>query len=322
MNPNSTNVRSLPFALRLARTTLRAAAAVSPPAAARVAERLFLSPPRHAAPRREREALARAERFEVRDGRTRLSAFRFGEGPAVLAVHGWGGRAGQMAPIALALAEAGCAAVAFDGPGHGGSSGRTASVIQFGDAVAAVAERLGARAAVGHSAGAAGVAYALLRHRVPLDAAVLVGPPHTPESFVSDFSAALGLGARVEALVRERLARRFGVRVEELDLLAHPGTARATTPLLVVHDRGDAEVPFEHGAAIARAWPGARLLATEGLGHRRVLRDRAVAAEIAAFVAGRLRRCGCGRLAGYGVDRDRCAACALERGLLTKRWAA
>ena len=46
-----------------------------------------------------------------------------------------------------------------------------------------------------------------------------------------------------------------------------------TAPVLVVHDRGDAEIPWQHGAAIARAWRGAEMLITEGLGHRRILRD-------------------------------------------------
>jgi len=42
-------------------------------------------------------------------------------------------------------------------------------------------------------------------------------------------------------------------------------------PLFVIHDRGDAEIPWQHGMAITRAWRGADLLMTEGLGHRRIL---------------------------------------------------
>jgi len=41
----------------------------------------------------------------------------------------------------------------------------------------------------------------------------------------------------------------------------------------VLHDRRDAEVPFAHGAALAAAWPGAALRPSDGLGHRRILRD-------------------------------------------------
>jgi pimeloyl-ACP methyl ester carboxylesterase len=56
-------------------------------------------------------------------------------------------------------------------------------------------------------------------------------------------------------------------------------------PLLLVHDRQDAETSWADSAAIAQAWPGSRLVTTTGLGHRRILRDPAVVAEVVGFVA-------------------------------------
>ena len=54
------------------------------------------------------------------------------------------------------------------------------------------------------------------------------------------------------------------------------GRVRPVPPTLVIHDRDDKEVRWEDGAAIAGAWPGARLETTTGLGHRRILRDPVV----------------------------------------------
>jgi pimeloyl-ACP methyl ester carboxylesterase len=42
---------------------------------------------------------------------------------------------------------------------------------------------------------------------------------------------------------------------------------RVTTPALVLHSRGDARVPFEHGLSLARAIPGARFVALESKNH-------------------------------------------------------
>ncbi|MCG8461178.1 MAG: hypothetical protein MI919_33245, partial [Holophagales bacterium] len=39
------------------------------------------------------------------------------------------------------------------------------------------------------------------------------------------------------------------------------------------------------GAALAAAWPGARMSSTEGLGHHRLLRSEAVAATACRFVS-------------------------------------
>jgi pimeloyl-ACP methyl ester carboxylesterase len=298
----------------MALAPLRAAFAVlgrlAPGAAGAVAERLFLTPPRHAAPAREREALAAAEPFEVRLGRTALRAWRLGEGPAVLLVHGWGGRGGQLLPLGGPLREAGCALVTFDGPAHGRSGGRVASVPAFADAISAVAEQSGARAAVAHSMGGAGLALAMLRG-LPLEAAVLVGPPRSPARFFQAFGEAVGLPPRARDAARARLTRRLGFDIEALDL-PRMAAGAPPVPMLVVHDRGDAEVPFADGADIARAWPGARLLATEGLGHRRILRDPAVARAAAAFVLEHAARCACGRTAR---SDGACEGCRLSAEL-------
>jgi hypothetical protein len=46
-------------------------------------------------------------------------------------------------------------------------------------------------------------------------------------------------------------------------------------------------VPWQKGVSFARDWPGARLVSTRGLGHRRVLQDERVTALAAEFIAGR-----------------------------------
>lgn len=283
----STTVRSVQ--LRTLRAGLSLARALAPPLAARAAARLFLTPPRFEPPRGEREALARGEPFEVPLGAGALHAWRFGDGPPVLLVHGWGGRGGQMTSLVPAVMAAGLSALVFDGPAHGASSGHLASVPHFADAVAAVAEHTGARAGVGHSMGAAGLALAMIRG-MPLQAAVFVAPPRSPDGYVAQFSRAMGLGPPAEARLRAELARRLGIDPAALDLPRMTGGMEA--PLLVFHDRDDREVAWADGAAIAAAWKGARLVTTSGLGHNRILRDASVAGESADFLARHLRAGG------------------------------
>lgn len=309
----STNVRSItaPAPLRLAFAAL---GTVAPSLAARAGERLFLSPRRHAL-RGPRDRLDGAETFLVRSGGEVLRAWRLGEGPPVLLVHGWGGRAEQLAPFVGPLRAAGCAPVLFDAPAHGASTGRLTSGLGFAEAVAAVAAAVGARGAIAHSLGAAGLAWALASG-LALDAAVLVAPPRGPVDFFRRFCEALALRPGVRDATRARLERRLGIDLEDFDLSRRVGAG----PLLVVHDRHDREVPWSDGLAIARAWPRASFLSTSGLGHRRILRDEAVTARAAAFVVDRLARCACGRLAG--PEGERCGQCALERDLFhaPSRW--
>jgi pimeloyl-ACP methyl ester carboxylesterase len=316
----STTVRSTHLPRRVeppwtAAAALRLARLGGTGAAAAVAERLFLSPPRHRTGGEEPAALAGADRFEVVAAGERLACWRVGiHGPAVLLVHGWGGRGRQLAPFVASLRSAGASAILFDAPAHGASTGRLASGFHVAEAIAAIVAATGARGAIGHSLGGLAVAIALARG-VPLDAVVLVGPPRTPASFFAAFADAFALPGGVRTAARERIARRFGVAMEDVDAAAI--AARLRTPALVVHDRADAEVPFADGEAIARAWPGARLAATDGLGHRRVLRAPEVHEEAARFLAANLPRCDrCGRLASSDPEVGGvCEGCRLGEEL-------
>jgi hypothetical protein len=60
--------------------------------------------------------------------------------------------------------------------------------------------------------------------------------------------------------------------------------------LLVLHDRDDKEVPLRAGREIARAWPGAELFVTNGLGHQRILRDPRAMEMVVGFVDANRRR--------------------------------
>ncbi|HTL97967.1 MAG TPA: alpha/beta fold hydrolase [Holophagaceae bacterium] len=268
--------------LRTLRTTLRAMDAVAPDLARRWTQHLFTTPPRHAAPEAERAALRRACPFRFSSGGLRLQGWSWGEGPAVLLAHGWGGRGSQLHAFVRPLLDEGYSVLAFDGPGHGRSEGRTASVPTFAQAMRDLAAARGPfHAVIGHSFGGATAAYALSRG-LPASRAVLIAAPESPRIFYLELLEALGFpGARHEALLAS-LERDFGVRFDDVH---GPSRAREIrVPGLVIHDASDREVPMAHGEAYAAAWPGAKLVRTQGLGHRRILRDAEVVAKTVAFL--------------------------------------
>src|SRR5262245_32039223 len=308
----STNVR-LPAWTRLAfRVLVRRA----PSLAAALAERLFFTPPRPR-PSRGLPVLARGRRFHVSAAGRWIAAWRWGRGPTIVLVHGWGGRAAQLTSFVSPLLERGFSVVAFDAPGHGESGRGLSSAPEFARALRAVLDDDAVHGVVAHSLGAAAAALALgdglAAHRV-----VFLGPAADPPAWIPPFAAALGLPPAVTDRVRERSERRLGLPWSALRL---PEQARGmTAPLLVVHDRGDREVPVRDGRAIAAAWPGARLLETTGLGHNGALRDPAVIAEAVAHLAGRSALCACGAPAD---DGETCVACGLDQDLFDRdaRWA-
>lgn len=280
----STNVRSI--ALGALGGTLRALERTAPPLAAGLAEVLFRTPHRHRAPARERDWLAGSRPLRLRYGGEALPAWAWGEGPAVVLVHGWEGRGGQMGALARGIAAAGFTAVAFDAPAHGGSRRRLGSLPQFAGALrAAAAEAGGAHAVVAHSFGAAAACWAVAEG-MPVERLALLAPAWDLDGYMTRFGEMLGVRRdTVDAMVA-RLERRFAF---DWRVARRPAVAAARrapdTSVLVVHDAEDEETPLQGGAEVARAWPRGGLLTTRGLGHRRLLRDPAVVAAVAGHVA-------------------------------------
>ncbi|MGE5233362.1 MAG: alpha/beta hydrolase [Acidobacteriota bacterium] len=277
-----------PWTVRLAGGALRGLEKVSPASAATCAGWLFCAPRRHRPPDHERRLLAGAERSTLRVEGDSLPAWIWGQGPTVLLVHGWEGRAGQLGTLATALAGAGVRAIAFDAPGHGGARWRLSSGIQFAAAIHAARERFGPlRAVVAHSLGCTAASLAVLQGLQP-QRLVFLAPAADLGRFTRGFGDLLGLAPATVRRMEKRFDGRFSMRwdtARRANLEAAEFLADA--PLLVVHDRDDHEVPHAGGAAIADAWRRGRLLTTHGLGHRRILRHPQVVNEVVAFLAPR-----------------------------------
>lgn len=286
----STNVRSWVGTVpRMLGGAVRALSLLSTQWAALAALRLFTFPTRHRAPSREAASVGQSRPMPIPFGRGALAARAWGEGHrTVLLVHGWSGRAGQMGAIGEALAEAGLRAVAVELPGHGGSPGRTLNLFEAADAVAAAVRHVGpVEAIVAHSFGVPASVYAM-RTGFPLDRLVAVAPAD-PARAVPRFTRILGLGGHLRTAMLDLLARRFGIPLEALEL-AHMARD-LELPGLVIHDRLDPMIAFADAQRLHASWTRSSLMATEGLGHGRILRDPAVVAAIVEFVTddGRLR---------------------------------
>ncbi|PRP95882.1 Alpha/beta hydrolase family protein [Enhygromyxa salina] len=268
--------------LRSANTVL---SPVVPRVSGGIAARLFTTPRRHDPPVRELIAEQQGERERVDFGPDggELSVLRFGQGPRVLAMHGWEGRATQWGPLAGRLDRAGFELVALDGPAHGHSPGRRAHPVAFADALLAADRKFGPFAAVvGHSMGVPSVAIALARG-LRAEQAVLIAGPSNVEDVLARFAAMLGLGPAAAREVEVRVLDIVGSSARELSIAEL--SRRVRQPALVIHSKDDREVPFADALDHVDHWPDARLLAVDGLGHRRIIRDEAVLEAIVDVIA-------------------------------------
>lgn len=214
--------------------------------------------------------------------------------PAVLAMHGWGANASTMWPVVPPLLDAGMAVLLLDARCHGDSDDEAfTSMPRFAEDIAAGLRWLRAQpqvdaqrlALIGHSVGAA----AALLH------AASAAAGDGPRAVVS-----LSAFAHPQELMRRWLAERripfplVGEAVLEqvqavigarFDDIAPLHTIRALRcPVLLVHGRDDATVPFGDALRLQQAADRAGLLEVDG-GHdlREALAPHQ--AQIVAFLA-------------------------------------
>lgn len=274
--------------LRLFRFALGTSEKVSPRLAVRAAHRLFVTPlpPRWLRRAARWEADWKIESWPFEEAAlTVYSVPAAPHGPVALLVHGWGGHARQLLPLAETLAEHGFRPVLLEMPAHGRSAGAVSSLPQFARAIDYAVGRLqqeghqvGLLAA--HSLGASAAAYVTGRG-LPVGKLVLIAPPASPRAYTHYFAGVFGLGEGTRAGMQKRIEAREGVLMQQFEPPAVG--SRIRVPTLVVHDREDRINGFADGQAFARAVTGAELVATEGLGHRKVLKDPAVLARIVLF---------------------------------------
>jgi predicted alpha/beta hydrolase family esterase len=277
-------------AVRLFRLALGASQRLWPALAVRGALRLFSTPlpPRWLQRRRRWPDGWRIESWPFEDASLTLYSRAVApHGPVALLLHGWGGHAGQMLALADALAGQGLRPVIVEAPAHGRSRGAVSNLPQFARAIEYVTARLRQDghvigALVAHSLGANAAAWSAHRG-LPAARLVLIAPPASPREYTRLFADVFGLSEATRAAMQRRVEAREAILMQQFEPAAVG--ARVTVPTLIVHDRGDGINRFADGVAFRDAIAGARLLATEGLGHRRILTDPAALQAIAAFVA-------------------------------------
>jgi pimeloyl-ACP methyl ester carboxylesterase len=275
--------------LRVFRLALAATQRLWPALAVRVAFRIFGTPlpPRWLHRRTAWDHAWEVERWPFEDASLTLyTPPSRPQGPIALLVHGWGGDAGQMLPLAGTLAAAGLRPVLVDLPAHGRSDGSVSNLPQFARAIEYTVARLqqqghGVHAVVAHSLGANAAARAASRIG-GVQRLVLLAPPSSPRDYTRLFAHVFGLSETNRAAMQALVEAREGALMADFE---PPAVGpRIAAPTLVVHDRGDRINPFAHGEAFAAHIEGAQLVATEGLGHRKVLKDPAVLDAVAAFL--------------------------------------
>jgi len=283
--PGSRKLR-LPLLLRAIRWAFPKVESMAPRVADAWFVKLFFTPVRFRMQPVEQVLLQQAGRFTIRAGGQFVEAYSWGEGPAVLFVHGWAGRGPQFHAFIRAFVAAGFRAIAFDAPAHGLSKGKQTSLVDFKDAIQALHKKEGAFSAiVAHSLGGAATLFALTEG-VFAEKLITISTPASDEEILHEFASRIGASPAHEAYLRAYVERRLGRQFHHLMAPHFAGALPMPIDWLILHDEQDKEASVKNTELLLKAYPRARAVLTSGLGHIRILRDDGVVSQCLAFVKG------------------------------------
>ena len=206
------------------------------------------------------------------------------DGPKVLFVHGWNGRSSQFYRIIELLSDNGYDITAVDLPGHGRSSRSNTNLPEIVDLVSEMMKSRGPyHGVVCHSFGCV-AALNSLRHGAGCEKLVLISTGmYEAKPTFKGFVGLFGLDAEY-----------YTHRLFDLDDSIHgvnPGdlgldqfSAQIETETLIVHCEDDKEAVKEIALALHEDMKNSTLYLTEGLKHRRILRDEKVAEMVLNFL--------------------------------------
>ena len=84
-------------------------------------------------------------------------------------------------------------------------------------------------------------------------------------------------------IIFRRNDRKYNEKIENYTV--HEQIKKIEIPIFIIHDKNDLDVPYSASENIHRNAKNSKLLLTEKLGHRKILGDSKVIAEIKEFVS-------------------------------------
>lgn len=184
---------------------------------------------------------------------------------SLIILHGWGGNAELMLPMAQPFHKAGINVLLIDARNHGNSDGDTfSSLPRFAEdldhAIAWLRQQYPQRARrlalLGHSVGAGAALLSASRTR-DLDAVISISAFAHPEWMMKRYLQRLHLPTPLLNLVLRYVQWVIGHRFSEIAPIST--VCRIDCPILLVHGQADSTVPVEDARAIADGCPGAAL---------------------------------------------------------------
>jgi esterase/lipase len=269
---------------------------LTPGLAGKLAVFLFFKPLKKSRKQFEQTKLNRAEKKRIQlqnlpyhhNPFGTYALYSWGQGPAVLLVHGWGGRGSQLEEFIDPLVEAGYQVLAFDAFAHGDSSGKSTNVMEFVSIIQDIEKRTGGfDAMIAHSLGGMAAVLAIKRG-VAAQKIITINSPVSVDFIFTAFAAQINASSKSVGYISDFIEKITRMSIDEFS--ADQFISGSQVQGMIIHDTDDKEVPVDQAYSLHQSWENSTLTLTHRLGHRRILRDSRTISNIMRFLNSRVKQ--------------------------------
>ncbi len=262
---------------------------LAPQLAARWAYKMFFTPKGLPRPDSEMPQYKSANHSSITYNGKKVALYTWGDGAkTILLLHGWASRGTRMGHFAEALVQKGYKVIAFDMPAHGDSEGKTTTLFEISELTAQICDKYGpVHSIIAHSFGGMVLCNAVHRYNLNVNRAVLVASPFTMKYVFESFASIINITQKVSDMMVERIRRRFFEerKADVYELSVDSFAKSLNFPFLVIHDKDDKDISYSQGEGYANNLPDVEFVTTEGLGHRRILKEPEIMDKIIEFAS-------------------------------------
>ena len=284
MKSLSTNVRFIGSRQRGTQLLLTALWHLAPNVTKNIILKRFFKPKSYALTPFEQQYLKNGTPFHIHVHDKDIRCWKWGQGPGILFVHGWNGRGVNFAYFFKSVIDAGYSVITYDAPAHGESEGQVTNYFELSDTVRSFLDPshgFNIQSIIAYSIGGSATINCISKDNPSVDAVLIAPALKLKELLFNAFNYHGVPEVAYRNLVAD-MERYYGydVHQDNPDVLVK----YISSKMLIVHDKDDRTIPYTDSKRLSEKTDNFYLHTTEGLGHKRILRDNNVIDVITTYL--------------------------------------
>lgn len=249
---------------------------IYPKAVADFVRKKFFTPVTKPLTKPQESWISKAFLYKIQSRGKELAAWKIGDGPSILFVHGWNGRGVQFQHFFQPALDAGFSVIFFDAPAHGLSEGEITNYLEITKALEEVFNHDYGQDIVGvvaHSLGASAIINHMSRHHSDMPIVLVAAAFLLMELLFANFQLH-GVPKKTYLKLLQEVEDELQIPLETQNPIDLVYTIK--NEMLVIHDKNDKTTPIGPSIQVASDLDNVELLETAGLGHSHLLKKKIV----------------------------------------------